>query len=246
VLTPKGKEQCRALKAAFAHHQTVDAVFASPLRRTIQTASLSFGPTLTRKEVPFILIPGLQELGATGSDTGLANTAADLKQLLPDLFAEGELEFDLAKIDASAVTAGWNSKVPQHQSLRSTSQRGYWAYEKEAISKRAADVRNWLFQRPEKEVILVTHGAIAHFLTEDWDVEDPMLGTAYLNCWCTSSRLALSQLTLLRRTPRVRLHARVDCDGCARNRGPRQPESDPHVVEELQAMQKDADKSSNS
>jgi hypothetical protein len=119
VLTPKGKEQCRALKAAFAHHQTVDAVFASPLRRTIQTASLSFGPTLTRKEVPFILIPGLQELGATGSDTGLANTAADLKQLLPDLFAEGELEFDLAKIDASAVTAGWNSKVPQHQSLRS-------------------------------------------------------------------------------------------------------------------------------
>lgn len=33
-----------------------------------------------------------------------------------------------------------------------------------------------------KQVIIVTHGAFAHFLTEDWDVEDPMIGTAYNNC----------------------------------------------------------------
>jgi hypothetical protein len=32
------------------------------------------------------------------------------------------------------------------------------------------------------QVIIVTHGAFAHFLTEDWDVEDPMIGTAYRNC----------------------------------------------------------------
>ena len=30
--------------------------------------------------------------------------------------------------------------------------------------------------------MVVTHGAFAHFLTEDWDVEDPMLGTAFKNC----------------------------------------------------------------
>lgn len=90
-------------------------------------------------------------------------------------------------------------------------QEGYWAYEKAAITKRAADLRNWLYQRPESQVgqlstaveavganrwlteqiLVVTHGAFAHFLTEDWDVEDPMLGTAYKNCkslgalfWC--------------------------------------------------------------
>jgi hypothetical protein len=37
---------------------------------------------------------------------------------------------------------------------RSDSQQGYWAYEKKAISKRAADFRNWLFQRPEAQVRL--------------------------------------------------------------------------------------------
>jgi hypothetical protein len=43
-----------------------------------------------------------------------------------------------------------------------------------------------------KQVIVVTHGAFAHFLTEDWEVEDPMLGTAWKNCQLTSiSTLAL-------------------------------------------------------
>lgn len=31
-------------------------------------------------------------------------------------------------------------------------QKGYWAYEKDAISKRAADLRSFLLQRPEKQV----------------------------------------------------------------------------------------------
>lgn len=80
-----------------------------------------------------------------------------------------------------------------------TRQKGYWAYERDAISNRAADLRGFLLQRPEKQVclhystfppafiltekvVLVTHGAFAHFLTEDWDVADPMTGTAWLNC----------------------------------------------------------------
>ncbi|EUC27948.1 hypothetical protein COCVIDRAFT_37469 [Bipolaris victoriae FI3] len=170
VLTAKGKEQCRALSAAFQHHDEIETVFASPLRRTIQTAALSFGRVLSRPEVPFVLLPALQEVSNIGCDVGLADSAADLQRLLPDLFEAGEIDFDLSKIDASAVTPGWNSKD------------GYWAYEKTAISKRAADLRSWLFQRPEAQVLVVTHGAFAHFLTEDWDVEDPMLGTAYKNC----------------------------------------------------------------
>ena len=111
VLTPKGKEQCRALSKAFPFHNNVDIVFASPLRRTIQTAALSLGPTLLRKDVPFVLLPSLQEIGDVGSDTGLADTGEDLKRLLPELFAQEKLEFDLEKIDASAVRKGWNSKV---------------------------------------------------------------------------------------------------------------------------------------
>ena len=53
----------------------------------------------------------LQEVGEIGCDVGLANTADDVKQILPTLFAEGELPFDYNKIDASHVTKGWNSKV---------------------------------------------------------------------------------------------------------------------------------------
>jgi hypothetical protein len=89
----------------------VDIVFASPLRRTIQTASLSFGPTLARKDVPFVLLPALQEVGDMGSDTGIADTGEELKRLLPELFANENLAFDLEKIDASAVNKGWNSNV---------------------------------------------------------------------------------------------------------------------------------------
>lgn len=86
-------------------------MFSSPLRRTIQTASLSLGPTLARKDVPFVLLPPLQEVSDVGCDVGMADTADDVKQMLPTLFVKGELPFDYNKIDASHVTEGWNSKV---------------------------------------------------------------------------------------------------------------------------------------
>lgn len=160
VLTEKGKEQCRTLSSAFKYHEEIDIVFASPLRRTIQTASLSFGPVLARKEVPFVLLPALQEVSNIGCDVGIADTADDVHAFLPKLFAEGELDFDISKVDASAVTAGWNSKVSRSPGLTSAcmltnaSQEDYWAYEKRAISKRASDLRNWLYQRPEAQVKL--------------------------------------------------------------------------------------------
>ena len=111
VLTQNGKEQCRLLKSTFTHHNDVDIVISSPLRRTIQTTALSFGPALSRKGVPFMLLPILQEIGDMDSDKGIADTADDIKRLLPDLFAEGEVDFDISTIDASAVTNGWNDKV---------------------------------------------------------------------------------------------------------------------------------------
>ncbi|KAF2830295.1 phosphoglycerate mutase-like protein [Ophiobolus disseminans] len=220
VLTAKGKEQCRALRAAFPHHNDVDIVFASPLRRTIQTAALSLGPALSRKDVQFVLHPSLQEVGDMGSDTGIADTADDFKGLLPDLFAEDDLDFDIGKVDAALVTKGWNSN------------QGYFAYEKPAISKRAADFRNWLFQRPEAQVVLVTHGAIAHFLTEDWDVEDPMLGTAYKNC-------EHREFIFTPESTAEDAHVTETAESKAR-RGPRGPESDPHVLDEMKTMQDEA------
>ncbi|KAJ4339380.1 hypothetical protein N0V87_003317 [Didymella glomerata] len=213
VLTPKGKGQCSTLQSAFKYHNDIDIVFSSPLRRTIQTASLSLGPTLARKEVPFVLLPPLQEVSNVGCDVGLADTADDVKRILPTLFAEGELPFDYNKIDASHVTKGWNSKT------------GYWAYERDAISKRASDLRGFLLRRPEKQVVLVTHGAFAHFLTEDWDVEDPMTGTAWLNC-----EHRVFDFTSTSTATDAHLQ---ETDESRSSRGAEEREHDPHVLEEL-------------
>ncbi|KAF1967090.1 phosphoglycerate mutase-like protein [Bimuria novae-zelandiae CBS 107.79] len=170
LLTPLGHEQCTQLSATYPHHNSIDLVIASPIRRTIQTASFSFGPALVRREVPFLLDPKLQELGSHDADRGL--DVHDLKAWLAETEKEGagKVPFHWNKIDTSAVEEGWNSK------------KGYWAYEANAIYTRAADMRNALFGRSEDHVVLVTHGAIAHFLTEDWEVEDPMLGTNWSNC----------------------------------------------------------------
>ncbi|KAF3044464.1 hypothetical protein E8E12_010926 [Didymella heteroderae] len=205
VLTPKGKGQCSTLQSAFKYHNDIDIVFSSPLRRTIQTASLSLGPTLARKEVPFVLLPPLQEVSNVGCDVGLADTADDVKRILPILFAEGELPFDYNKIDAS--------------------HKDYWAYERDAISKRASDLRSFLLQRPEKQIVLVTHGAFAHFLTEDWDVEDPMIGTAWLNC----------EHRIFDFTPdstATDAHLQ-ETDESRSSRAAEEREHDPHVLEEL-------------
>ena len=62
------------------------------------------------------------------------------------------------------------------------------------IPKRAALLRSWLYQRPEKSIALVSHGAFLHYLMEDWtgfdDKKGELIlltlltyaGTAFFNC----------------------------------------------------------------
>jgi hypothetical protein len=110
ILTKQGEEQCRELRESFPYHNIVELVLASPLRRTIQTAALSFGPTLARDDVPFIAIPGAQEVSDMESDTGSSPNA--LKSYLGDLFVNQSLGFDIKeKLDLTLVNEGWNIKV---------------------------------------------------------------------------------------------------------------------------------------
>lgn len=70
----------------------------------------------------------------------------------------------------------------------------------QAIKKRARAARQWLKARPEKEIIVVSHGGFLHYFTEDWEdssqyqgksaplilLQDPMsiyylLGTGWTN-----------------------------------------------------------------
>ncbi|KAF2133664.1 phosphoglycerate mutase-like protein [Dothidotthia symphoricarpi CBS 119687] len=168
TLTEEGKAQCRQLHDTFAYREIIDLVLSSPLRRAIQTTVLSFGPTLSRKKVPYLLLPEAQEVSGFTCDVG--HTKQELLQDLPDLFANEPLQFDREKINLDAVKEGWNSKTR------------YWAPDKIRVQQRAADLRTWLYLRSEAHILLVTHGAFLHYLTEDWTGDDPARGTAYSNC----------------------------------------------------------------
>ncbi|KAF2689834.1 phosphoglycerate mutase-like protein [Lentithecium fluviatile CBS 122367] len=172
LLTPLGKSQCTHLRRTYPHHSTISLILSSPLRRTIQTAAYSFAPALEREEVKFVCLPELQEVGDCASDTG--TDVHKLGEAVAEMFrGEGEeFEWVGGKVDLSLVGEGWNCN------------QGYYAHKYAALAKRGADVRRYLFtlSRQHPHIVVVTHGAIAHFITEDWAVADPMLGTTYRNC----------------------------------------------------------------
>ena len=133
LLTPYGEEQCRYLQKTFPALRSVDCVVASPLKRTLNTALIAFEPVISEKGLKVIALPELQETSDMPCDTGSP----------PD---EIEKEYEGKPVDLSLVNPGWNSK------------RMKWAPTAMAIEKRAADARTWLMQRPEKEIVVVSHG----------------------------------------------------------------------------------------
>ena len=149
-LTQVGEEQCRQLAANFPHHDTVELLVASPLRRTIYTALYTFDQEVKRG-MKVIALPEAQETSDLPSDTG-----SDLDVLKEEMADK--------PVDLSLVHEGWNSKKDK------------WAPAPEAIEKRAGEARRWLKARPEKEVILVTHGGFLHYLTEDWSDSGTFIG----------------------------------------------------------------------
>ena len=66
-----------------------------------------------------------------------------------------EVDFADANLDFSDVPADWNSK------------KGPWAPTDDALAERAIRVRRWLKERPEKQIVVVTHAGFLHLLTQD-------------------------------------------------------------------------------
>lgn len=91
--------------------------------------------------------------------------------------------------------------------------------------------------------MLVTHGAIAHFLTEDWEIADPMLGTNWSNC-------EVREYVFAKGSKEGDVHLEETEESRAR-RPPyegvrweepwkRSGEKDPHVVEEVEVVAQEA------
>lgn len=140
LLTPKGKEQCAELQNNFPHHEAIDLIVSSPIRRTLYTSLLSFKDSIKSKGLHIIALPEIQETSAQPCDTG--SSPIELRN-----------EFHEHPIDFALVQADWNVKT------------GRWSQDWHACRQRAQEAREWLHQRPEKEIVVVTHGAYRLFLT---------------------------------------------------------------------------------
>jgi broad specificity phosphatase PhoE len=133
-LTPLGEQQCAELQKHFPHHQGVDLIVSSPIRRTLYTALLSFDNDIKTKKLTIVALPELQETSDLPCDTG--STPAQLAN-----------EFASYNIDFAHVQEGWNIKT------------GKWSAQPDAIKHRAQEAREWLSKRAEKEIVVVTHGS---------------------------------------------------------------------------------------
>lgn len=172
-LTDLGQEQCANLqKLSFPDQSRISLVTASPLTRTIHTASLTFKPALENGTCNprIIALPDAQETSDYPCDTGsdvdvLTRKCADEKWL----------------VDLSRLNDGWNDKS-------STSRYSPMA---EAIRTRAKAARQQIRHltralvaagNPDPQVVLVTHGGYLHYFTEDWEDSNKYLGTGWYNC----------------------------------------------------------------
>ncbi|KAI0120488.1 phosphoglycerate mutase-like protein [Hypoxylon sp. NC0597] len=160
-LTPLGKTQCEELRKRFDAHDKITHLVASPLRRTLYTCLLSFDPVVkSGKKV--IALPDAQEISNLPCDIG--SEPSKLKEEFGDL------------VDLHLVQEGWNDKS-----------RGSRYYPTPSnLEARSRAVRLWLRDLVSKagddaQAVLVTHGGILHFLTEDWDGVKLDRGTGWEN-----------------------------------------------------------------
>lgn len=89
-----------------------------------------------------VLLPHAQECNAFPCDTG---SPASVLATDPE-FAQFNLE-------------------PVEKQPDWTSKKGFWGASTEELTERAAWVRRWLRERPEKDIVLVAHGDVLRYIT---------------------------------------------------------------------------------
>ncbi|KXL44839.1 hypothetical protein M433DRAFT_58341 [Acidomyces richmondensis BFW] len=138
-LTPKGEEQCVERRNTFDRHEKVELLLASPLRRALQTCALSFEPAVNRG-LQIVALPMAEEASDAPCDTG--SEVEVLKREFP-------------QVDFDHLSHGWFV----HE--------GEYAIDPASLNLRAAKLRRFIRDRPEREIVLVSHGFFNHYLTGD-------------------------------------------------------------------------------
>lgn len=141
-LTPYGLKQAAHFSQNFQLHGKIDLLCTSPMKRTIRTALVAFKQDVDNGH-RIVLLPDAQEATDVPSDTG--SKIEELQRVFGDV------------IDTTHLHTDWYLK------------RGVNATDTVTLRARAARLRTWLRKQLANEIVLVTHGFFAHFLTGNID-----------------------------------------------------------------------------
>lgn len=149
-----GREEARLFPLNYEYHIKPTLIITSPLRRSLQTTLVAFGPMIRSGEVRAVAHPGLQECSNKPCDTG---TPLDvLREEFPDI----QFPDALFPLDA------W----PRDRSIQLRKSGTIYDDVPELLLKRADDFRKWLREEvKDDEIIVVTHGGFVHFFYDLWD-----------------------------------------------------------------------------
>ncbi|KAI1159105.1 histidine phosphatase superfamily [Nemania serpens] len=149
-LTRTGKKQCGDLQDSYPYMDRVRFIVSSPLRRTIHTAYIGFSGAISNDLPHVVLLPELQENSARPGDTGSP---------LSTLIDEFGFRIDTSELRSET----WYHKGPGTPYFPSLAK----------IEERARVARVWIRNRARElndgdRLVVVTHGAFAHFLVQDF------------------------------------------------------------------------------
>ncbi|KZM26063.1 uncharacterized protein EKO05_0005874 [Ascochyta rabiei] len=144
-LTLTGQQQRQDLDWKIGNMYFIDCIVASPLRRTLHTALLIFyGLLQSKPDLRIIALHEVQKMSDLPCDIGL-------------LVAELEKEFRGKPVNFSLVSLDWTDKVTV-----------IFTPQSDCVVARCRKARHFLASLQAGNVAVVTHGAVLHYLTEDW------------------------------------------------------------------------------